>query len=96
MSEKYPMIVTFTIKDENMEFMKDALFRILEPTRSEEGCLLYELHEDINNKNKLVFYEVWETKKHWQMHDSSKHIQDFLKETNGYIEKVVVENLRIL
>lgn len=96
MKKKFPMVVTFTIKDEHMDYVKQQLLNILEPTRKEDGCLLYELHQDLECKNTLIFYEVWASKEDWMAHDQSPHIKTFISKTKGLIEKTIVHKLEII
>lgn len=96
MSKQLPIIVKFEIEQEHLELVKSELLKILEPTRKEEGCMLYELHEDIENPNILMFYEVWETKEHWMVHDKQEHIEVFRKAVAGKIKKTTFNKLRVL
>jgi quinol monooxygenase YgiN len=96
MSKQLPLIVKFEVKKDKLEFVKSELMKILEPTRNEEGCILYELHQDLNNPNILMFYEVWKTKDYWKAHDNKQHIVDFKKAIEGSVAKVTVNKLTIL
>ena len=96
MNQKLPMIVKFTVKKEHIADVKEALLNILEPTRKEEGCLLYELHQDLNDPSIFMFYEVWETIDHWKAHDHQPHIDTFRKFIDGKVENIEVNQLNIL
>jgi quinol monooxygenase YgiN len=96
MSQKLPMIVKFTAKKESIEDVKTALLNILEPTRNEAGCLLYELHQDLDDPSIFMFYEIWETVNHWKAHDHQPHIEAFRKIINGLVERIEVNQLKIL
>lgn len=96
MNKKLPMVVKFKVKKENIDLVKQALIDILEPTRNEEGCLLYELHQDINDPSIFMFYEVWQTVGHWKAHDKQSHIEAFRKIIDGLIESIEVNQLEII
>jgi quinol monooxygenase YgiN len=96
MKQKLPMIVKFTVKKGFIEDVKRALINILEPTRDEAGCLLYELHQDLNDPSIFMFYEVWETVDHWKAHDHQPHIEAFRKIIDGKIESIQVNQLKII
>lgn len=96
MSQKLPMIVKFTVKKEFIEDVKKALINILEPTRNEAGCLLYELHQDLNDPSIFMFYEVWETVENWKAHDLQPHIETFRKFIDGKIDRIDVNQLKII
>ena len=70
MERQLPIIVKFEVKQEKIEFVKSELIKILEPTRVEEGCLQYDLHQDADDESIFMFYEIWETKAHWKAIDT--------------------------
>lgn len=96
MSKQLPLIVKFEVKKENLKFVKSELLKILEPTRKEEGCILYELHQDLNNPNILMFYEIWKDEDSWREHDLKKHIVDFKKAIEGKVENITFNKLTVL
>lgn len=56
-----------------------ALRAVLEgfvaPTRAEEGCLRYDLFEDLKNPGKYTFIEEWTSEEALAKHGQSAHIQ---------------------
>lgn len=96
MDKQLPLIVKFEVKDEKLAFVKNELMKILEPTRKENGCLLYELHQDLDDPNILMFYEIWETREAWKAHDNKQHILDFKKAIEGFVDNITVHKLTIL
>ncbi len=96
MSKPLPMIVKFNVKKDKIDYVKAELLKILEPTRKEQGCLLYDLHQDIEDSSIFMFYEIWETVDAWKAHDSKKHIQDFLKAIDGAVDKITANKLILL
>lgn len=91
-----PMIVKFEVKKDKIEFVKKELLSILEPTRQEQGCLRYDLHQDIEDPSIFMFYEVWETTEAWKAHDSKKHILDFKKNIEGAVDKISFNKLTLI
>ena len=96
MSAKIALVVKFDIKPEYLNKAKSELLKILEPTRKEDGCLLYELHQDLDNPNVLMFYEIWETKEAWNKHDLMPHINKFREATKDCFESINVNKLSII
>jgi quinol monooxygenase YgiN len=43
------------------ESLKNALMDVIEPSRSENSCLEYRLHQDKNNPAQFVIYENWKS-----------------------------------
>lgn len=79
----FVLVAKIEAKPAHRETIKNALLGIVEPTLNETGCLLYELHEDRNNKNLFIFYEIWETRSLWEDHNVSTHILKHKQDTEG-------------
>ena len=57
--------------------LRAALTCLVEPTRREAGCVLYDLHENNDIPGHFIFYEHWESPGHLDGHDKSDHILAF-------------------
>jgi quinol monooxygenase YgiN len=73
--------------------LKDELRSLLIPTRSEPGCLAYELHTDPENPRKFMFYEKFKSQAALDEHINSPHFKKFLayRAMNG--DPVAVANV---
>lgn len=96
MDKRLPLIVKFEVNENKLKEFITEIKKILEPTRNEEGCILYELHQDLHNPNILMFYEIWETVDHWKAHDKQPHIETFRRNTAGFAKNVEFNKLTIL
>ncbi len=56
--------------------MKALLLRIVEPTRAEQGCLRYELHQSDTDPADFVFIEEWANSAAVAAHMRTAHIQE--------------------
>jgi quinol monooxygenase YgiN len=56
--------------------LREALVKLLAPTRREEGCLNYDLHESLEVPGKFLFYENWSSKEAHHIHSNSEHIKE--------------------
>jgi quinol monooxygenase YgiN len=56
------------------EELKKVCLGLIEPTRKEEGCISYELYQDINNPGKFTFLENWKSKDHLDVHLKTPHL----------------------
>ncbi len=93
MDNQFPMVVTFEVDKDKIDFIKSELLKLIAPTKLENGCLQYDLHQDRDNEGIFVFYEIWENKSCWIAHDSKSHVIDFKRNTEGKIRKVTVNKL---
>jgi quinol monooxygenase YgiN len=80
-------------KTEKRELVKQSLLNLIPPTLAEDGCLNYDLHEDLGDPNRFFFYENWATRQHWLNHNDSAHIAAHRKATEDSILEVAIHEL---
>lgn len=59
------------------EALRQALDAVIPPSRQEEGCLTYVLHESIDEPGTFVFYEKYEDEAALDHHINSPHYQAY-------------------
>jgi quinol monooxygenase YgiN len=74
-SKKVTIIAKITAKQGKQEQVKNELLSLIEPTRSEEGCITYILHQDSDNDAVFMFYENWISKEALDKHLQTPHLQ---------------------
>lgn len=74
--------------------LRAELEKVLAPSRAEEGCIEYTLHESLEEKEVFVFYETWENEEALQQHIQSTHYQTYRENTSDFIESRQVFKLR--
>ncbi len=79
------IIATIVAKPEKRELVKAELLKLIDKTRAEKGCITYDLHQDNEDENRFLFYEIWETRALWQTHMANDHLADYLQATEGAI-----------
>ena len=80
-------------KPDQVELVKAELEKLVPITRSEAGCLQYDLHQDNESPAYFMFYENWESRDLWQAHMSAPHLAAYLAATEGAVEKFWVHEL---
>lgn len=60
------VIATFTPQPGHFEAVRDVLLHAIPLVHQEDGCELYALHEDVDNR--LVLIEKWTTREAWRVH----------------------------
>jgi len=93
MSNKLTVVAKIVAAPGKVDLVKTELLKLLEPTRLEEGCINYDLHQDNEHPNQFVFHENWESKALLQQHLGSAHIAAYLKATKGAIAEFVIQEL---
>ena len=75
MDEKLTIVAIFRAEPGREDDLSAALHALIPPTRAEPGCLLYDLHRDLEDPGRFLFYETWETRVRWEAHMESAHIR---------------------
>ena len=78
---------------DKVDLIKAELEKLIETTRSEAGCLQYDLHQDNDNPAHFLFFENWESRELWQQHMNAQHLKDYLAATEGAVENFTVNEM---
>lgn len=65
--------------------VRSELEKLVAPTRAEEGCVHYDLHQDNDNPAFFVFHEIWESRDLWQAHMNMPHLAAYGAATEGAV-----------
>ena len=88
-ASKEAVILTAQIKaiESEVDNVREALLSLVEPTRKEEGCIHYFLHQDKKDKTKFMFYEVWKDEAAFKAHGQTPHLKGLGEKLKGRTEK---------
>lgn len=76
---------------------RELLLALVTPTRLEDGCLDYDLHQSVDDPSLFVFYENWTTAAALEAHSRSAHITHFRKICDeSLVEPPVISKWEIL
>ncbi len=90
---KLTIVAHITAKADKIELVRAELEKLIDITRSEEGCLQYDLHRDNRNPAHFMFYENWESRESWQTHMSNQHLKDYMAATEGAVEDFALHEM---
>lgn len=63
------------LKDHKKEEFKIIAQKLIEETNKENGCISYDLYEDINDENIVSFIEQWTDKEALENHMNTEHFK---------------------
>ncbi|MBV4474695.1 antibiotic biosynthesis monooxygenase [Pseudomonas sp. B2M1-30] len=87
MSERHGFILHAKTRPEKAEAF-EALFRAyVEPSRAEPGCIEYHMLRDKEDPTLFIFYEIWESRAHLDVHSNLPHMQEFFAKRMDYLER---------
>jgi quinol monooxygenase YgiN len=68
------------------EKVKKELLTLVSPTRSEKGCINYDLHQSVENKSLFIFYENWVSKKDLDKHLEMPYMKSHMEKASQMLE----------
>ncbi len=78
------------------ESLKGELLKLIAPTRKENGCLEYTLHQDNDDPAVFMFYETWESQACLEAHMQTEHFRSYVAAVDAVLaEKSVFKMTRI-
>jgi len=77
-SETVRVVARITAQADKVQEVKSILLRLLQPTRAEEGCISYDLHQSETDPAEFVFLEEWVSGAAILAHMQKAHVQEAL------------------
>jgi len=74
----FTLIVHLPVKKGEEKTMRDLAEPCVAATRKEKGCLTYELHQDLEDPTKFVFFERWKSPQDLIDHLGAEHTKKLL------------------
>ena len=75
------------------DLVRAELEKLVAVTRTEAGCIQYDLHVYNDASGFFVFYETWENRALWQAHMSAPHLAAYMKVTEGAVANFVLNEM---
>ena len=73
----FTVVAMLKAKSGKEAVLRQQLDALLEPTRAESGCLLYDLHRSTEEQGSFLFYETWADRAAWEQHMQTPHLKAF-------------------
>lgn len=87
------IVARIEAKKDHVDLVKSELLKLIEPTRKEEGCLQYDLHQDNDNPAVFLFFEKWTNRELWQIHMNNENLKAYMEATDGAIENFTLNEM---
>ncbi|WP_114287955.1 putative quinol monooxygenase [Candidatus Halocynthiibacter alkanivorans] len=71
------LVAHLTVPAAHRDVFLPLVQTLVENSRKDAGCVLYDLHETLENPGAFMIYEIWETTADWQAHDAAPHLARF-------------------
>lgn len=89
------MIATMTPKPGQEDKLRETLRAMVGPTRREDGCVTYNLHERPETDGvAFLFYEIWQDEAALARHMETPHVQTLISQERVLVSgSIMVERL---
>ncbi|PHO08997.1 antibiotic biosynthesis monooxygenase [Malaciobacter canalis] len=95
--ENIIVIAKIKIKPEFEKEVFNELTKLHKQTHAnDDGCIKYDLHKDLEEKNSYTFIEIWESKEDLTIHENKPHFKEFLVNIEDKLENVEINKLEKL
>lgn len=74
---KVTVVAKLVANPDAVEQLKYELLKLITPTRHENGCLEYRLHQDNADPAVFIFYENWESRDCLDNHLATPHYRSY-------------------
>ena len=87
------VVATVVAKKNCIDAVKAELLKLIAPTRNEDGCSEYRLHQDNDDPARFIFYENWESPDCLAKHMNSAHIRNYVAAVGDLLMERTVHKL---
>jgi quinol monooxygenase YgiN len=85
------VVATITAKEGNEVLVREALEKIVPPSRAEAGCIRYDLHIDLGNHASFVMLEAWRDEATLTAHEATPHFQQLVSAIAGKADVQIIK-----
>ena len=86
------VIARLTVNEKKVEQFVKFARTMVKISKQETGCLTYRLLNEIDKPNEFIFYEKYVNQKAVELHNSSEHLEEFLKSVSTLlIDKPIID-----
>ncbi len=91
---KIVIVAKVKIKEEFVSEIYPLLVNLHNSThKNDEGCIQYDLHKDLEDKNSFTFIETWENAELLDAHMQKEHFVSFVKSVEDKLENLEISKL---
>lgn len=91
------IVANIKVKEGFKDEVYSELVKLYEATHKyDEGCIQYELHKDLSDKNSFTFVETWENPAFLALHEEKEHFKTFVSKIENKIEGLTINKLEKL
>ncbi len=79
-NKPYAIMIAGITTPDMADYVKGYLLRMMEHSRHETGCILYNIHQSKDKPNEFMMYSVWKDQADFEKHNQTPEMQEFKHE----------------
>jgi len=87
------VVAKLVAREDAIDAVKGQLLKLIEPTRQEEGCIEYRLHQDNTDPSVFIFYENWESMASLERHITTTHYKQYTAAIEDAVKEKTVHKM---
>ena len=87
MSEIQGFILHAKTRPEKSDAFEVFFSGYVQASRAEPGCIEYHMLRDQQDPSLFIFYEIWQSQAHLDVHSNLPHMKQFLAQRDEYLER---------
>ncbi|OGT37680.1 MAG: hypothetical protein A3F11_11255 [Gammaproteobacteria bacterium RIFCSPHIGHO2_12_FULL_37_14] len=73
----YTVMIAGIAKSGMEDYVKRFLKQLMEHSRKDTGCIIYNIHQSIENPSEFMVYMQWKSKEAFEQHNLMPEMQEF-------------------
>lgn len=94
--DELKIVAIITVKPEQIRDMLPLFQEIVQGSQEEDGCISYNLHQDIKDSTKFIMLEEWKSQDAINYHNNTDHFKSFKAASKDMVEKSEVSVMKLI
>lgn len=94
--DELKIVAIMSVKPESVKDILAIYQPLVQGSQEEEGCIFYNLHQDISDSTKFIMLEEWKSQAAIDFHNNTEHYKAFQEASKGMIVKSEVSIMKLV
>ncbi|MDR2948309.1 MAG: antibiotic biosynthesis monooxygenase [Dysgonomonas sp.] len=94
--DELKIVAIMTVKPEAVEDILSVFQPLVQGSQEEDGCIFYNLHQDISDPTKFIMLEEWKSQAAIDFHNNTEHYKAFKEASKDMIVKSEVSVMKLV
>lgn len=90
---KLTIVAQLTVNADKIDLVKAEMQTLAKITRTEAGCIQYDIHQDNADPTFFLIFENWESYDLWQEHMAAPHLKAYRDATAGAVVSATINQM---